>query len=71
MGFGRYQNSLGSENHETTEHRNDCFGSVPEWPEFFARGAKPSGRFQDRLSALLMAGVGWIGEWRLFEGSSE
>jgi hypothetical protein len=34
-------------------------GSLPERQEFFRSVAKPQDSFQDRASALLMAGRGW------------
>jgi hypothetical protein len=41
-------------------------GLAPEWQEFFRSEAKPKGRFRGRGSAPLMAGRGWIAEWRLW-----
>jgi hypothetical protein len=40
-------------------------GSLPERQEFFRGVTKPQDSFQDRASALLMAGRGWFCDGRL------
>lgn len=49
---------------------SSVLGSLPEWQEFFASGAKPPDRFRDCATAPLMTDDGWEGEWRLYADSA-